>query len=88
MEHTMPPSDKEIEKTLKGILLTQQELKILVSERTKQIDNVEKKMDELEDKVESLERVSASGQTLIKIFTIFFTASLTFLIGYLLKVLS
>ena len=84
----MGNSEKEIEKTLKEILLSQQELKILVSERTKQIDNIEKKVNELEDKVESLERVSASGQTLIKIFTIFFTASLTFLIGYLLKVLS
>lgn len=84
----MNTSDKEIEKTLKEILLTQQELKILVSERTKQIDNVEKKMYELENKVESLEKVSASGHTLLKVFTIFFTASLTFLIGYLLKVLS
>lgn len=84
----MNTSDKEIEKTLKEILLTQQELKILVSERTKQIDNVEKKMYELETKVESLEKVSASGHTLLKVFTIFFTASLTFLIGYLLKVLS
>lgn len=84
----MNSSDKEIEKTLKEILLTQQELKILVSERTKQIDNVEKKMYELETKVESLEKVSASGHTLLKVFTIFFTATLTFLIGYLLKILS
>ena len=84
----MNTSDKEIEKTLKEILLTQQELKILVSERTKQIDNVEKKMYELETKVESLEKVSASGHTLLKVFTIFFAATLTFLIGYLLKILS
>jgi len=84
----MALSDKEIEKNLKSIHLAQQELKILLSERTKQIENAEKKVNELEDKVESLERMSASGQTLIKIFTIFFTATLTFLIGYLLKVLA
>ena len=84
----MALSDKEIEKNLKSLHLAQQELKILLSERTKQIENAEKKVNELEDKVESLERMSASGQTLIKIFTIFFTATLTFLIGYLLKVLA
>lgn len=88
MEHIMALSDKEIEKNLKSLHLAQQELKILLSERTKQIENAEKKVNELEDKVESLERMSASGQTLIKIFTIFFTATLTFLIGYLLKVLA
>jgi hypothetical protein len=88
MDNNMTTPDKEIEKTLKEILLSQQELKILVSERTKQIDNIEKNVNVLENKVESLERVSASGHTLLKVFTIFFTASLTFLIGYLLKVLS
>jgi hypothetical protein len=79
--------DRDLEKILKEILLTQQELKILVSERTKQIDNIDKKVGELETKVDSLEKISASGQTIIKIVTIFFTAVLTFLIGYLLKVI-
>lgn len=79
--------DRDLEKILKEILLTQQELKILVSERTKQIDNIDKKVGELETKVDSLEKISASGQTIIKIVTILFTAILTFLIGYLLKVL-
>jgi len=68
----MTTPDKEIEKTLKEILLSQQELKILVSERTKQIDNIEKNVNVLENKVESLERVSASGHTLKSIYYIFY----------------
>lgn len=84
----MARSDREIEKALKEILLAQQELKILVSERTKQLDNLDKKVSDLESKVDSLEKVSASGQTLIKVFTVLFTAALTFLTGYLLKLLS
>jgi t-SNARE complex subunit (syntaxin) len=88
MSNEMARYDRDVEKFLKEILLTQQELKILVSERTKQIDSIEKKVGDLEAKVDSLEKVSASGQTLIKVFTLLFTAALTFIVGYLLKVLT
>lgn len=80
--------NNRIEDVLKEILISQHELKVLISERTKQIDNIEQKVKNLEDKIDALDKVSASGQTIIKIFSIVFTAVLTFLVGYLLKLLS
>jgi wobble nucleotide-excising tRNase len=82
----MSRSNKEIETILTEILLTQKELKVLMLERTKQIDAIDNKLQALEKKVDDLEKVSSSGQTIIRVFTLLFSAALTFLVGYLLKV--
>lgn len=63
------------------------ELEITLVERTRELEQLSQKVQTLEDDIENLEKALSSAQTLFKVVSFFLSGVLTFLIGYLLKVL-